>query len=65
MILVNLFDNVARQKEAYILPNSGISDPDFLRVNRNFRFSVRICQLYRDYQQLQLNARSLIINVNL
>ena len=37
-----------------ILPNGGISDPHFLRVHRNLRLPVRIGQLYRDDQQLQL-----------
>ena len=44
-----------------ILPNGGISDPHFLRVHRNLRFPVRICQLYRNDQQLQLKVRKIII----
>ena len=45
----------SRQKmKNQILPNGGISDPHFLRVHRNLRFPVRIGQLYRDDQQLQL-----------
>ena len=45
----------SRQKmKNQILPNGGISDPHFLRVHRNLRFPVRIGQLYRNDQQLQL-----------
>ena len=45
----------SRQKmKNQILPNGGISDPHFLRVHRNLRFPIRICQFYRNYQQLQL-----------
>ena len=44
-----------------ILPNGGISDPHFLGVNCNFRFAVRVCQLYRYDQQLQLKVRKIII----
>ena len=53
IVLATIAERKVKMKNQ-ILPNGGISDPHFLRVHRNLRFPVRIRQLYRDNQQLQL-----------